>query len=50
MKIEQYLFINTTDWTLDKPNPFRFEKAAIPDEPERISERLKPPFSDETGV
>jgi hypothetical protein len=31
-------------WTLDKPNPFRFEKAAIPDEPERIPERLKPPF------
>jgi hypothetical protein len=35
---------NHMDWTLDKPNPFRFEKAAIPDEPERISERLKPPF------
>jgi len=38
------------NWTLDKPNPFRFEKAVIPDEPERISERLKPPFSGETGV
>ncbi len=37
-------------WTLDKSNPFRFEKAVIPDEPERISERLKPPFSGETGV
>ena len=37
-------------WTLDKPNPFRFEKAVIPDKPERISERLKPPFSGETGV
>jgi hypothetical protein len=35
---------------LDKSNPFRFEKAVIPDEPERISERLKPPFSGETGV
>jgi hypothetical protein len=35
---------------LDKPNFFRFEKAVIPDEPERISERLKPPFSSETGV
>lgn len=37
-------------WTLDKAHPFRFEKAVIPDEPERISERLKPPFSGETGV
>jgi len=37
-------------WTLDKSNPFRFEKAVIPDEPERISEPLKPPFSGETGV
>ena len=37
-------------WTLDKSNPFRFEKAVIPDEPERISERLKPLFSGETGV
>ena len=34
----------TLDWTLDKPHPFRFEKAVIPDESERISERLKPPF------
>jgi len=39
-----------TIWTLDKAHPFRFEKAVIPDEPERISERLKPPFSGETGV
>ena len=38
------------NWTLDKSNLFRFEKAVIPDEPERISERLKPPFSGETGV
>jgi hypothetical protein len=29
---------------LDKSNPFRFEKAVIPEELERIAERLKPPF------
>ncbi len=40
-----YLFGLWTNLTLSA-----LKKAVIPDKPERISERLKPPFSGETGV